>query len=218
MEELLADACKPESSADLVPTDMSNRGNPDRRQEAKCWAFNHSHCDKPVKRGSCGSAANKKAHVCDVKVSLTFLAFFCCLHSLFAQMYDGEHCSRNHRHVDHLQYIAYERFLVVKAGLNLPDNEDLFMAIPEEIRKLGPLVTSANTVIVLNGYLRDWDSARKSAIYSSLAYDGNSICSQKRTKFWDGHVWSRTFYDRGDTALGGTTQVENSFPLKLPAL
>ena len=129
-------------------------------------------------------------------------------------MYDGEHCSRNHRHVDHLQSIAYERFLVVKAGLNLPDNEDLFMAIPEEIRKLGPLVTSANTVIVLNGYLRDWDAARKSAIYSSLAYDGNSICSQKRTKFWDGQVWSRTFYDRGDTALGGTTQVENSFPLK----
>ena len=93
MEELLADACKPESSADLVPTDMSNRGNPDRRKEAKCWAFNHSRCEKPVKRGSCGFAGNKRAHVCDVKVSHTFLTFSLLLSQLSLPRCTMETCA-----------------------------------------------------------------------------------------------------------------------------
>ena len=68
LTELLVDACKPNSADDYTATDMSVKGSPDRRQASKCWDFNHGVCKKGGPGASCGSAANKKFHLCDAKV------------------------------------------------------------------------------------------------------------------------------------------------------
>ena len=122
-------------------------------------------------------------------------------------MMDGKMCSRRHRHVDHYVSLEYERLLVMKDVLKLKNNEDLYVAIPERIRKLGPLVTSANTVVVTTEYVRDFEAARKAALYRVQAYDGDAFCSQKRTKFWDGKAWSKSFYIHHDSATEQSTQV-----------
>lgn len=72
MKELLYDACEPETVDDLIPTDMSVGGSPDRRDKAKCWDYNHGLCSKGVPGGNCGPTANKKHHLCDMKVNQIF--------------------------------------------------------------------------------------------------------------------------------------------------
>ena len=123
-------------------------------------------------------------------------------------MMDGRQCSRKHRHIDHFPSLDYERALVVQSLLKLPNNKDLFDAIPENIKKLGPIVTSANTVVVVTSYMKDWAAARKNSLYSVTAYDGDDACSQKRTRFWDGKTWSQPFYVHQDPARNESTQVE----------